>query len=153
MRPEDLESLVDRELRQLPTPRAPRSLLPRVMAAVHAAADRPWYARPWFAWPPLAQAASSALLVAAGVGAFTVLPAVRTAAAIVTPGSFTAIAVRMQLVAQEVMAALTALEVVWRTVVQPIGPYALAVVATMCLATAAFGVALNQVVLGRGFQR
>jgi hypothetical protein len=153
MRPDELESLVDRELRQLPTPRAPRSLLPRVMAAVHAVAERPWYARPWFAWPPLAQAASIALLVAAGVAAYTLVPVVRMAAAIVAPGAFATVALRVEFAARQVMAATTALEVVWRTVVQPIGPYAFALVATMCVASAAFGVALNQVVLGRGFQR
>jgi hypothetical protein len=153
MRPDDLESLVDRELRRLPAPRAPRSLLPRVMAAIEAVPERPWYARPWFAWPLLPQAASIALLVVAGAAVYALLPAVRSAAATATPGSFTTVALRLQFAAQQLVAAATALEVVWRTVVQPIGPYALALVATMCLACAAFGAALNQVVLGRGFQR
>ena len=46
MDPDELASLIDRELRDLPGPRAPRSLLPRVLEAV-AEARRPWYARAW----------------------------------------------------------------------------------------------------------
>ena len=44
-------TLVDRELRQLPSPRAPHTLLPRVLAAVEQWTRRPWYARAWFTWP------------------------------------------------------------------------------------------------------
>ena len=50
MDPAELERLVDRALGQLPAPRAPRTLLPRVMAAVPTPA-RPWHARPWLMWP------------------------------------------------------------------------------------------------------
>ena len=32
-------------------PRAPHTLLPRVLAAVQAWAQRPWYERAWFTWP------------------------------------------------------------------------------------------------------
>ena len=57
MDPDELASLIDRELRDLPGPRAPRSLLPRVLEAV-AEARRPWYARAWRTWPRAWQAAS-----------------------------------------------------------------------------------------------
>lgn len=65
----DLERLVDRELKQLPVPRAPRSLLPRVMAAVSA---RPaaWYARPWLLWPRWLQALSAVAFAGIAVGAW-----------------------------------------------------------------------------------
>src|ERR1700730_9576250 len=70
MHPVDLEPLVDRELRQLALPRAPHTLLPRVLAAVQAWAQRPWYQRAWFTWPVAWQvAASAALLVIGGAGA------------------------------------------------------------------------------------
>src|SRR3954467_4135575 len=47
----ELESRVDRDLRRLPLPQAPRTLLPRVLAAVDAWSRRPWYTRAWFTWP------------------------------------------------------------------------------------------------------
>ena len=62
----DLEPRVDRELRRLPAPRAPHTLLPRVMAAAEAWAERPWYTRAWVTWPLAWQVVSVAALVAAG---------------------------------------------------------------------------------------
>ena len=70
MNPDDLERLTHRELHRLPAPRAPRTLLPRVMAAVEAWANRPWYTRAWFTWPlgwQVASAAALVLLVTGGV--------------------------------------------------------------------------------------
>ena len=60
MNPDDLERLAHHELHRLPAPRAPRTLLPRVMAAVEAWANRPWYTRAWFTWPLGWQVASLA---------------------------------------------------------------------------------------------
>ena len=62
MDPVDLERLIDRELRSLPAPRAPRTLLPRVMAAANEAANRPWYSRTWLQWPVGWQLASALVL-------------------------------------------------------------------------------------------
>src|SRR6478752_931002 len=59
---DDLEALASRELRRLPLPRAPQTLLPRVLAAVDAWARRPWYMRAWFTWPLGWQGASLALV-------------------------------------------------------------------------------------------
>lgn len=86
MNPEqDLEKLLDRELRSLPTPRAPETLMPRVMAAIAARAALPWYQRTWFEWPRGWQVASAALTVAFLVALMTfapwrVLPAVESLA-------------------------------------------------------------------------
>ena len=66
MDPVDLERLTDRALRSLPTPRAPRSLLPRVLAAVAAEASRPWYARAWLSWPLHWQLVSGAATAVCG---------------------------------------------------------------------------------------
>ena len=68
MEPGDLEGLIDRELKRLPVPRAPRALLPRVMAAVSAPRALPWYSRPWLSWPVSLKAASAVAFVAAGLG-------------------------------------------------------------------------------------
>ena len=75
MDPVDLERLTDRALRTLPTPRAPRSLLPRVLAAVAAEASRPWYARAWLSWPLHWQLVSGAATVSVVVAAMFVGPA------------------------------------------------------------------------------
>lgn len=56
------EAWLDRRLKELPDCPAPASLAPRVLAAVAARAQRPWYRQPWFTWPRLAQAASLLLL-------------------------------------------------------------------------------------------
>lgn len=70
MNPEhDLNELLDRELRQLPTIKAPQSLAPRVMAAVRAkaaAGSAPWWLQSWAQWPMYARAALfvAALLIA-----------------------------------------------------------------------------------------
>lgn len=42
---------MDDELRQLPGPKAPGTLIPKVFAAIHARQAIPWYRRPWFEWP------------------------------------------------------------------------------------------------------
>lgn len=48
MNPDDLERLIDRELKQLPSPRAPETLLPRVLAATAARKSAPSHAERWF---------------------------------------------------------------------------------------------------------
>jgi hypothetical protein len=74
MRHEDLDVL-DRDvhdaLRALPTPRAPHTLLPRVMVAVHArlaaqavATTRTWFE--WSVWAQLASVVGFVVMVAAG---------------------------------------------------------------------------------------
>lgn len=74
----ELEGQVDRELKALPQPEAPSTLVPAVMRAVALAATRetPWYSRAWLLWPRTAQAASLALVVLAGVAFWREAPAV-----------------------------------------------------------------------------
>lgn len=66
MEPADLERLLDRELKQLPQPVAPRTLLPRVMAATVEAPALP--ASGWSTWSPGWQAAAVAGLLLAIAG-------------------------------------------------------------------------------------
>jgi hypothetical protein len=51
MNPIDLEQLVDAELKRLPSPRAPRTLLPRVLAAASAQPQHVKAGRGWMVWP------------------------------------------------------------------------------------------------------
>lgn len=50
-----LEELIHRELQKLPERRAPETLIPRVLAAIQAQAERPWWRQSWSAWPPKMQ--------------------------------------------------------------------------------------------------
>ena len=125
----DLEALIDRELRRLPLPRAPRTLLPRIMQAASEAA-RPWYARAWFTWPWPWRIVSLAGLVLAAYGMWRLPPA---PPAVVTTVSTT--------------------RVLWDALIQPLLPYLVTVMVLMGVACAVFGVALNYVLLERVEQR
>lgn len=149
MDPADLERLVDRELRALPAPRAPRTLLPRVMAAV-ASARRPWYSRAWLTWPAAWQAVSVVVLLAAVAGGAMLLPNVRQAMNSLT---FVAevqgdVAAR----ARDVEVAATAVRVLWNALLAPVVPYAFGLVLLMCAACAVFGTALNHLVFGKALR-
>jgi len=149
MDPADLERLVDRELRALPAPRAPRTLLPRVMAVV-ALAQRPWYSRAWLTWPAAWQAVSVVVLLAAVAGGAMLLPNVRQAMNSLT---FVAevqgdVAAR----ARDVEVATTAVRVLWNALLAPVVPYAFGLVLLMCAACAVFGTALNHLVFGKALR-
>jgi hypothetical protein len=151
MNPEDLERLADRELRRLPAPRAPQTLLPRVMAAVEAWAGRPWYSRAWFTWPIGWQAVSVAAFALVVGGAVFFAPRVEAAAT-------NAIATVQVLAGGVVEAAPVettahSARILWRTLLEPLATYALVVVVLMVLACAVFGTALNHVVIERAEQR
>jgi hypothetical protein len=125
----DLEQKIDRELRRLPAPRAPHTLLPRVLAAVEAWVNRPWYTRAWFTWPLGWQVASVALLALAVAGVWMLPPA---------PAS--------------IVGTTNAGRVLWRTIVEPFLAYAFVIVVIMCVACAAFGAALSYVFVERAEQ-
>lgn len=69
----DWEGRLDRELKALPTLRAPASIRVNVMAAVRARASTPWYRRGWQSWPTGLQYASITVLMLILVGAYWAL--------------------------------------------------------------------------------
>lgn len=150
MDPADLERLIDRALRALPPPRAPRALLPRVMAAVEERAQRPWYTRAWLQWPVGWQLASALVLIGVVATGSVLLPQLRDAVMALT---FVA-NVRGDVAesAREVEVAATAVRVVWRTLLAPVVPWAFGLITLMCAACAVFGTALNHLVFGRAFR-
>ena len=145
MRPADLETLVDTELRRLPLPRAPLTLLPRVLAAVQQWSRRPWYARAWFTWPLAGQIASAAALMLIVVASAILIASAQTAVYEMAARLLSGVTP----VAQRAEAALNAARVVWRVLIEPLAVYAFVWVVLMCLACAAFGTALNHVAFRR----
>jgi len=152
MHPADLETFVDGKLRELPTPRAPHTLLPRVLAAVQEWTLRPWYTRAWLAWPIGWQVVSTAALVVLLVGSAMLLPSAQAAA----DGARSALATgpigEMAAIAGRAEVTVNAARVLWRALIEPFVAYAFALVVLMCLACAAFVTALNRIAFGRVFQ-
>jgi hypothetical protein len=149
MDPVDLETLVDRELRQLPVPRAPHTLLPRVMAAVQAWAQRPWYERAWFTWPLGWQLASIAVLILIVGASAVLLPRTGAAAGALASTMTGRVMEDVGPVAQRAAAAANTARVIWHALLEPLVAYLSGLVVLMCLACAAFGAALNRVVFER----
>lgn len=121
-----LERRAHRELQRLDAPHAPRTLLPRILAAVDAWANRPWYTRAWFTWPIGWRLGSIAVLALAAF-AWSFSPPV--------PAS--------------VVATTSAGSVIWHTLIEPLLGYVVGLVVLMCLACAVFGAALNYLFLER----
>ena len=145
MDPVELERLTDRALRALPTPRAPRTLLPRVLEAVAAAAERPWYARAWQQWPvgwKLVSAAAAVLVIlAATIAGPTVAPAM------IGWATTTSLPVSWYLadVVRNLNAAWDASRLVWE-VMEPVARFAAVLLIVMSAACVAFGTALDRVI-------
>ena len=173
MHPDDLERIVDRALKQLPGPRAPRTLLPRVIAAVEAgrlekSSPRSAFAKasagsrrstplgrsaacaggPWLSWPLAWQAASLAALVVLGVGLSTLWPSVQSALQPRIAPALTELTAAAADVTASANVLATVVRAVWNVIVQPLLGYVLVLVLMMCAACAAFGAALGRVVLG-----
>jgi hypothetical protein len=149
MNPVELETIIGRELKELPAPRAPHTLLPRVLAAVHAWSMRPWYERAWLTWPIEWQMASTAALILLLAGGAMMLPGARDAAVAAVSTFAAPLLGEFADAAKSAAVAVNAAAVLWRALLEPLIPYAFGLVALMCLACAAFGTALNHVVFGR----
>jgi len=153
MQPADLEALVHKELRALPLPRAPYTLLPRVLAAVQEWSLRPWYTRAWFTWPRAGQVAALAVLIALTTTSVMLLPHLHALAAASIPETALVRWGDLAAVSGYVDVAITVGQAFWRTLIEPVVGYAFAVVVLMCFACAVLGTALNHVVLGRMLER
>lgn len=127
---DDLAAAIDRELRRLPAPHAPETLLPRVLAAAEAWAHRPWYTRAWFTWPAVWRLASIAAFAVLAFAFWNVPPAPKS-----------------------VVATASATRVVWDLLVAPALPYAVGFVVLMGVTCVVAGLALNYVLLERAEQR
>jgi hypothetical protein len=148
MDPRDLERLIDHELRQLPSPRAPRTLLPRVMRAVRTTAVAPAPAPGWSTWPTVLRVgtlAAAALIVLGVVTFWPMLPNLADAALAHTNSPTGA---RLAAALHGLDDILSAIRVLWRVLLQPVAVFTLVIVAVMSAACAVFGTALGRVALG-----
>jgi hypothetical protein len=143
----DFEQIVGGRLRQLPPLRAPETLLPRVLAAVQAWVHRPWYARAWFSWPaPLQIASIAVVVVVAGVCAM-LLPGAERLLLARFASSVAPAAAPVSAAVESANAAAQTVRVLWRALIEPLAPYVLVFIVTMCAACAAFAAAINRVVI------
>lgn len=129
---DDFERRIDRDLKALPAPVAPRTLLPRVMAAVAAVPRAPWYSRAWLTWPRAAQLASVLMLAALATAAWLAMPIVSAWTGDVAAAGAPIVA-RVSVVADYADRVLAVGRVIWLVILQPIVFYfaLLAVVAAL----------------------
>ncbi len=136
MDPAELERLLDRELKQLPRPHAPRALLPRVLAATIGRGDSPAVTG-WFTWPRAWQVGS--------VCAVAVVIAVLWTFVMTPPRPVTD-------VARTAAETATIMRAFWQVLLQPVATYVLVLGVTLALACAAAWAAF-EVALGGASQR
>ena len=134
MDPVDLDERLDRDLQALPRPRAPRTLLPRVLAAT---VERGPAATGWFTWSRAWQAGSIATMVVlvAGLWIFLTAPPAPVA--------------NMACAAGETATVMRAL---WEVLLQPVATYVFALGVSLAIACAAAW-ALFEVALGGASHR
>jgi multidrug efflux pump subunit AcrA (membrane-fusion protein) len=152
MDPSDLERLLDRELKRLRPPRAPRTLLPRVMSAAGQSL-LPWYRRPWVTWPAGLQTASVGLLalVLAIVG--TLLPSVQSAAQPLTSSVTGSLPNGLVTAAQRVNEGAALMKVLLQVFVQPVAAYLFALGIALTIACGVLWTAINRMALGGASQQ
>lgn len=143
----DLERDVDRALKALPEPRAPRTLLPAVMLAVRAAAMRPWYSRPWATWPHVWQMASGVALVLLVAAASFAAPFVMPYLAPVT-GAIGAIVRPISELVLGIEGFFAVVETISRVLWQSVIGVVLGLFIIMLATSVAVGAAIGRVALG-----
>ena len=145
MERDELERRVDRALGALPTPRAPRTLRPRVLAAT---APSPIAGRPWFTWPWPLQVASmaAALLVAVGVAWWW--PGIVAQVYALVPDPVRTSAQYVSAAAETGSALGRVVQVTWAGVVLPMAKLVLLLTVMLCTACAVCLAALGRIAPG-----
>lgn len=146
----ELERRISRALDRLEAPSAPQTLLPSVMAAVHARAYAPWYRREWRLWPHGWQVASAVGSVTLLAGALRWWPSpVLIARLLGNSGVLDGAAALSGWVEPTV----SAMQILWRVVFEPVVPALCALVMLTGMACVTLGLTLNYVAFGRTWQR
>jgi hypothetical protein len=133
----DLERLLDRELKGLPTPRAPQTLMPRVMAAVSAGQRGAVPATGWSTWSPAWQASSVGvlLLLVATIAWLYSMPPAPVVETTRTAGEVAAV-----------------MRVFWDVLLQPVATYIFVLGVSLALACAAAWAAFELALGGASHQ-
>jgi hypothetical protein len=129
MDPADLDGLLDRELKQLPAPRAPQTLLPRVMAATAGRDVQSPEATGWLTWPLTWRVASVAAVALVAYAAWWWL--------LSAPPSGVSEA------AQTAGETATVARVIWDVLLQPVATYIFILGVSLALVSAAAWAALE----------
>lgn len=144
----DFDHQLDHDLRRLPAPRAPETLLPRVMRAVAQAESTPWYSRGWSAWPAGLKVASAAAFVLFITGLWTLVPAGQQWLADVVSPAATEAWTRVAPIAHLVAQATTLGRLVWDLVLGPIAAHFLVLAILLSSICAVFWTAVTRLALG-----
>lgn len=128
MDPVDLDDRLDRELQRLPAPRAPQTLVPRVMAATVLRDERAAGATGWFTWPLSWRVASVAMVALLAYGTWWL---------------FSAPPVGMSTAARTAGETATVARVVWDVLLQPVATYIFILGVSLALVSAAAWAALE----------
>lgn len=150
MNPIDLQQLVDAELKRLPTPRAPRTLLPRVLTATVNERHVPAPAG-WIAWPRVWQVLSAAALIAMAIGAWRLVPIVTPWVAAVLPSG--PAPGRAGAFARNAGEAAAVVRVLWDVLLQPVAAYVSVLAISFALACALLWTAVEHLTPGGAPQR
>lgn len=147
----DLEREIDQALEALPGPRAPGTLLPRVLAAARdQVAPMPRW-RPWYAWSPLTQAALLVAAVAVLGWGYWLWMAVDPLTALL-PTPVQQAGRRADAVASTAGDLWRAGVLVWNAVVAPIVTTLFTFTLALCAACALVAAALGRLALGGAHQ-
>jgi hypothetical protein len=146
----DLQQLVDRELKQLPLPKAPDALLSKVLAVTVQQAPSSSYGA-WLAWPRVWQFASTAALVALATGAWMLLQMVHPEALLWRAAG--AAPARVSGLVQNASDAATVGRVFWEVLLKPIATYVSALAISFALACALLWTAVERLALGGASER
>ena len=149
MTEDDLERRAHDALRRLPAPRAPETLLPRVMAGSHRAPRRAWYVGAWRTWPQGWQVVSALAVLVTIVAAAMVLAPVDSIVSRELMARLGEWPSRVSMTISRITAALDATVLVWRTIVEPVRVYVMAFVAIASMACALLGAVLVHVATER----
>src|SRR5262245_21332150 len=141
MSPIDLEHVVDAELKRLPTPRAPQTLMPRVLAAVAAQEQHAKPARGWAMWPRRWQLAGGVVAAGLFVGIWKLVslaqPYIADALWI---GGFD----RGPSFTRSADEAATVVRVLWEVLLQPVATYVSVLAISLALACALLWTAVER---------
>ena len=150
MNPIDLEQLVDAELKRLPAPRAPRTLLPRVLAAVEAQQQHAKPSRGWALWPRAWQFAGGVVAAVLLIGIWKLAAIAQPFISELLPSAGLGRAAAFTQGADD---AVTVVRVLWDVLLQPVATYVSILAISLALACALLWTAVEHLAPGGVSQR